>query len=605
MTFATPLGLLALLAIPAIVVIHLFRRKFPPRQVAGLFLWQAARQKPEGGGRIANLPVTASLLLECLAALALALILSGATLSSASGARHLVVLLDDSASMSAVNAAGQSPRDRAIARVRSEIDRLGPRGRVTIVRSGERPTVLAGPAVFVADATAALDAWRPRASHHALSLGLRLAREIAGASGQLLIVSDAGSASQQIQAVPGAVWAAVGERLANVGITGAQRTIAAGTGTGTISLTLGNFANEPVRRRLRVTAGDREVLARDLDVPAGTSSVNLPIPSGLPVLGVALAQDALAADDRVFLVEPRPQVVAIVNGVTGSRGREAISRAIASVAGVTLGETGHLEFGAAATDSPPPAGTWRVVFGPPPASRRGPGTASDFVGPFVLEKRHPLLLGVTLGGVVWAGTSPLAPGTTRPIVSTGSSTLIGIVEPAAARGSDPTFHVNLDLERTNLVRAPDWPILISNVVEMRRQELPGPERWNYRVGEWIRIRLGREPKAALRYSCGGIERPLAAARLVEFVAPAEPCGVLRLFEGDRVQYELGINLLDESEGDLRARVSSEDGAFATGAALLRAENGAASDPLFWFLLAAAAAAMMANWCWAARPGATR
>jgi len=25
---------------------------------------------------------------------------------------------------------------------------------------------------------------------------------------------------------------------------------------------------------------------------------------------------------------------------------------------------------------------------------------------------------------------------------------------------------------------PDWPILISNLVEMRRRELPGPERWN-------------------------------------------------------------------------------------------------------------------------------
>ena len=36
MTFAAPLGLLALLAIPAIVAIHLFRRRFPVRPVAGL-----------------------------------------------------------------------------------------------------------------------------------------------------------------------------------------------------------------------------------------------------------------------------------------------------------------------------------------------------------------------------------------------------------------------------------------------------------------------------------------------------------------------------------------------------------------------------------------
>src|SRR5687767_9322686 len=112
MIFTTPLGLLALLAIPAIVAIHLFRRRFPVRQVAGLFLWQLLRQTPEGGGKIARLPITASLILECLAALALAMILAGARLSSAAVNEHLVVLLDDSASMAATNARGESARDR-------------------------------------------------------------------------------------------------------------------------------------------------------------------------------------------------------------------------------------------------------------------------------------------------------------------------------------------------------------------------------------------------------------------------------------------------------------------------------------------------------------
>jgi hypothetical protein len=140
-------------------------------------------------------------------------------------------------------------------------------------------------------------------------------------------------------------------------------------------------------------------------------------------------------------------------------------------------------------------------------------------------------------------------------------------------------------------------------VEMRRQELPGPERWNYRVGEWIRVRLGREPKGSLRFRCGGIERDLAPAALLEFVAPTEPCGVMRILEGDQAIYELGINFLDETEGDLRDRLSSEDGAAAPAGALLRAENGAGSDPLFWILLVVAAGSIMGNWCWAARASA--
>jgi hypothetical protein len=78
MIFTSPLGLLALLAVPAIIGIHLFRRRFPVRPVAGLFLWQIGRQIPEGGGKISKLPITTSLILECLAALALARIVAGA-----------------------------------------------------------------------------------------------------------------------------------------------------------------------------------------------------------------------------------------------------------------------------------------------------------------------------------------------------------------------------------------------------------------------------------------------------------------------------------------------------------------------------------------------
>jgi len=168
MIFTTPLGLLALLAIPAIVAIHLFRRRFPPRPVAGLFLWQTARQTPQEGRTVDRLPITASLILECLAALALALILAGARLSSAGTTKHLVVLLDDSASMAASDARAESPRDRGVRRVLAEVDRLGSGARVTLVKSGERPAVLLGPAAYAVEARPALDRWTPDGVHHSL-----------------------------------------------------------------------------------------------------------------------------------------------------------------------------------------------------------------------------------------------------------------------------------------------------------------------------------------------------------------------------------------------------------------------------------------------------
>ena len=589
MIFTTPLGLLALLAIPTIIAIHLFRRRFPPRHVAGLFLWEVRRQTPEGGGKISKLPITTSLILECIAALALALILAGARLSSSGVSQHLVVLLDDSASMAAVDAQRQSARDRGAQRVLEELRRLGGRARITLVRSGDRPSVLLGPAALATEAAAALEQWRPQAASHPTAMGLRLARELAGQSGRLMVVSDVPPPDGEFA---GGLWVSVGRPLPNVGITDAHRTLSPDEGRGTVSLTLVNPSADTARRRLSITAAGKEVAARDLEIPAGSSSLTLPLPAGLPLVEVALSEDALARDNAVVLAEPRPQIVGVDNRLPEGRGRDALARALDAVHGVTRAESPHLVFvDAAELQQPPVAGTWRAAFGSPPPAWRAAGEPQDFFGPFVLEKRHPLLLGVTLAGVVWPGALPLTPAATRPIVSAGDQGLVGL---STAGGSDPTVLFNLDLARTNLIRSPDWPILVSNLVEMRRQRLPGPERWNYRIGEWVRVRLGREPTSPLRYRSAGVERTLPAGRDVEFMAPV-PGGRLEILEGEQLLFELGVNFLDEAEPDLRNQQSRDVGSLAEVAGA-RLESGPGSDPLFWILLALGATALLVNWC---------
>ena len=590
MIFATPLGLLALLGIPAIVAIHLFRRRFPTRPVAGLFLWQIGRKTPEGGGKIERLPITRSLLLECLAALALALILAGARLSPAGISQHLVVLLDDAASMAAVNAAGDSARERAVRRVLSEMDRLGSGARITLIQSGDRPSILSGPAALVIDSRTALAAWKPMAQHHSMAMGLRLARELAGQTGELMVVSNLAPDHRGEEHFEGGLWVSVGEPAVNVGVTAAQRTAA--DNRGAVSLTFLSNADAPVRRQLSVVAGDQTVLSRDLDVPPGASSLTLPIPAGLPAVRVGLSDDALKRDNDVILAEPRPQIVAVENRLPDGRGRTALVKALDALSDVTRSESGQLSFvDAAALDGAGLPEVWRVGFGRAPEPWLTLGEAKDFIGPFVLEKRHPMLLGMTLGGVVWSGAIPLAPTAVHPIISTADQVLSGVV--TAPTSSGTAILLNLDLNRTNLIRSPDWPILISNLVEMRRQNLPGPERWNYRSGEWVRVRLDRDPKGPLRYRCGPTERELPAGRQLEFIAPS-PGGLLQILEGDHVLFEIGVNFLDELESRLANQSTANLGALADARGL-RAENGAADDPLFWLLVAIGVAATLLNW----------
>ena len=76
MYFANPWGLLGLLALPAIAVIHLFHRRFPPLPIAGLHLWGVETRKESPGRKRERLPLTRTLLLELLAALLLTLLIA-------------------------------------------------------------------------------------------------------------------------------------------------------------------------------------------------------------------------------------------------------------------------------------------------------------------------------------------------------------------------------------------------------------------------------------------------------------------------------------------------------------------------------------------------
>jgi hypothetical protein len=93
---------------------------------------------------------------------------------------------------------------------------------------------------------------------------------------------------------------------------------------------------------------------------------------------------------------------------------------------------------------------------------------------------------------------------------------------------------------------------------------------------------------------GTFERDLPITRLVEFVAPA-PGGLAQILEGDQVRYEIGINPLDEPEGDLRQARTETIGKFDPAGNTRAIESGPGFDPLFWLLLAAGAAAMLGNW----------
>ena len=116
-----------------------------------------------------------------------------------------------------------------------------------------------------------------------------------------------------------------------------------------------------------------------------------------------------------------------------------------------------------------------------------------FLGPFVVDYGHPMMEGVSLVGLVWAvpggaggggdaageggegGASP--PG--NPVVSAGDVVLVS--DEARADGSHAVTW-RLVPGRSTLLRSAALPVMVWNLIDWRRGELPGLRPANARPG---------------------------------------------------------------------------------------------------------------------------
>jgi Ca-activated chloride channel homolog len=573
MEFANPLGLLGLLALPAIVAIHLFHRRFPPLLVAGLHLWGSEVRVPTAGRKRERLPISSSLILELLAALLLTMILAQPRLSDAGKVLHLIAVLDNSASMSAVGAEGTSSRDRAVAELARRM-KDAPRGsRATLILTGRRPVMLAGPAVDWDVAEAAVADWKPAMPRHDFLPALDMAVQLAENGGNVVFMTDALPAEGQ--PVPAqAEIVAVGESVSNVAITAARWSIDSTTLTGHIFIRIRNEGPRPISASIEGRSDGQAVfqsqleLASEQEVPLETD-----VPGGLGrlVVTVRAAKDALATDSTVSLVEPKVRTVRVAVGLPEDHSAaRPVRRVLGITADVETSDTGsaHLLIAEAGTLPRSRRDLWWFGIGPVDSSESSIKAARDLLGPYLKEKRDPLLEGVSLGGVIWGGVQPVRFAAT-PVISAGQELLLSRLD-----GTQTTaLLLNVDLARSNLTDSPDWPILINNLVELRRNTLPGLRRWNYRLNEDIQFRLyeglAEPPESASRRltferisgqrdvaddngneSGGGVRRRNLARSAVVEVPPLDETGFFRITDGTETLGELAVNFFDSEESNL-------------------------------------------------------
>ncbi len=524
MTALTPLGLLALLAALPITAAYFLRRRQPPRVVSALFLWRQTDQLAEAGAKFERFSREASLLLELLAVVLAAVYLADLRLSTPQTAPHVVVVVDGSLSMRA-KSGGQTAAERAVAVVLAQVGRT-PGTVATVIESGLKPVVLAGPRADERRVKDALSGWQPNQPAHDLAAALVLAREMSSLKEQRVLLVTDGPVPENL-ALPGNVdVTSVGKALDNVAFVSAQRHDERGLTRVTLRVT--NFGTESVEVPVRLTLDDGGVREQPLSLLAGKSGVvRLEVGTGGPI-DARLPDDALVEDGRLTLL-PASDAPVSVGALPGldAVAKSTLERFVAVAPAVTSSATPALGVG-------PPGSSAQLTVGAAPP-------LSSFVGPFFALKGHPLLDDVELGGVVWtAGANP--PG--RPLLSAGATVLV-------SEEDDGRLHFNVELARSNVQRTPAWPLLLMNAARQVRGRLHGFPRKQLMLGEDVRVVTRAQVASALVGPRGQKRQVVGAGPLV--LPPLSSPGRWVLTEDGTVVDELEVMAMDPHESNLTGR----------------------------------------------------
>jgi hypothetical protein len=573
--FAFPLAFIGLLAVPALIAIYFLRSRARERKVSSLLLWLHERQMWDGGQRVHRLQTPLLFFLELLAIILFVTAAAGPKLRAGEAGRPLVIVLDDSFSMLA--GAEESPRNRAARAIEKELgsNRYEP---VSFVLAGETPQVLGeGRAV-----EELLRGWRCASPAAGMEEAIAFAFELGRGRARVLAVTDRPPSDEisdsRLQ------WWAFGSSRPNVAFTNAARTTRdaedrvlleiANLSASSISTTLTIESISPPGTTNPQSATINGSNPQSISLGANeTRRLVLTFKSGAPALRARLSGDALDVDNEIVLLPEGERLVRVDLRLRDAALRTIIERALQSMQGVSLAaDRPELVITDAETEIEE-AWTLRII-----SEKDG----ASFLGPFVVDRAHPLSEGLSLSGVVWgSGRSEQLPGS--PIITAGNIPLLSDVE----RLGRHELRLRLRPDLSTLQETPNWPILIWNLINWRALSAPGLERANVRLGSaaTLKVSTGVESVEVTDPLRRTTELPV---REKAVTIRAETIGVYDV-EANQNRYSFAANALQREESDLAGAASGSWGDWANATEFQWEYRN-----IGWFLLLLAMAALSAH-----------
>jgi hypothetical protein len=288
--------------------------------------------------------------------------------------------------------------------------------------------------------------------------------------------------------------------------------------------------------------------------PGETRRILLTLKSGAPALRARLNDDALRADNEVVLLPEANKNVRVDLRVRDATLRSLVEKAVRSAPNTRLSaDKPELVITDESESDVENAEAWtlRII---------AEKDAASFLGPFVVDRAHPLTEGLSLGGVVWgSGRSSQLPG--APIITAGNIPLLTDVD----RAGRHELRLRLRPDLSTLQESPNWPILIWNLINWRAQAAPGLRQTNVRLGgdATLTVESGVEEVRVVDPQRNARQLPV---REKAVMIKADSVGVYEL-SANQSQYAFAANALQREESDLTQATSGRWGNWANAAAL--------------------------------------
>jgi Ca-activated chloride channel family protein len=317
--FTSPLALLGLLFIPAVIAMYLLKLRRDERVVSSTLLWTRLVTDVEANAPWQRLRRSLLLLLQLVLVAILALLAARPFLERPAGlARDIVLVLDTSASMAATDVSPnrlEAAKTLALEALRD----LPTGGKVSVVTADRTARIVVNETSDMGRVRQALDGIRPTSASGDLGDALELAGKLAARSGdaQILVATDGALATRPAVTVDAPIRVlSVGRSHKNQAIVAlAVRSAPSGV-TRSVFVSVANLDLEAAQRRLELRDGDGALIeVRDLlldpqarsdvvidDVPADAGSIELRLVGPDPT--IETAPDDLATDDRAWAIVP-------------------------------------------------------------------------------------------------------------------------------------------------------------------------------------------------------------------------------------------------------------------------------------------------------------